>query len=1012
MPESIYKLQPDRTIHLRGFDHFGSAAAMHSAHPSGFTVSGVFRDAADFAVLVLYDADNFFEHPRLKYLPNFDFDGLNLQFDVLYTGLMPLDSRKYPSIDWPYLDVTPETGENVKIRLSDHAELASGADSPASGEFTILGDSLDAWDRVTLWYQNLAFDYIVPGKIRTVHEFYASGAGVQHSIVIASRPYVYIEQTGDSSAAVAAHLIAMVNGQEGGGSADPEVAASVGVQPWQVVLERKLDTGAAVTVAGSGGVMEELYHVKSATVVRALCGQINSTDYEAAATPYSLSAEVTVSGGLKISTVEGGYDANFITLYATSKNDRLKTNLAKVKLEGGVTRAMLRVTLNFSELGIPRIRKMWMTFAPRLADGEDFESQQWSAEFGQWVVTGLEETRRLKVASTGSVRASSIDSACTWSGGWEDIDGFFMDNAARRTVQAGSSVTVRYACMYPHELMLGTVLAVTSGIILVELDGEPLQHLPALLDEPTGIVTRRPISGVVAAGEHVVKLTNSSGAFTFDFLEAAVPGDLPGPLPVNPQLSPALDYSTDHTYKLPPARILWAFDQLGYTGPMNEYLGVFWWNERVKEGGAFPECTVEFAGSFAAGDSVWLKIGKQPLGKSVFPGETAQGIANHFMYVINSTLVGVWALAEGNFLRVRARSAAEAYSEYDVTGWVENAAGSTGEITGGGPMSVGTMGDWHVDPSAEHALNRAARDWHEDFFAQVAARNRRLTTAISMELVNPPVEFAARYPDGSPVITDVGFAGLKSTHCAFRGDVRSYQAKVLAEVAAMMAGAGLTPDLQCGEFTWWYFTNHSALHPSGGMGYYDSETAAAAQAALGRPLHVFTGPNDDPNVNGGADALFLRNRLRDHVSALMASVRAAVPGTLFEVLFPYDVNYPVPKGMHQIGGQLNRYVNLPDEWAFPGGGLDRLKLEMLNFGAWSRDLDLVKECLLLPGQLGWPGEKVGLMTPIFKGGYPWSREVAGALEKGFSCINLWAFDHICLYALSLERDGRRAAFQG
>lgn len=1012
MSESIYKLQPDRTIHLRGFDHFGSAAAMHSANPSGFTVSGVFRDAADFAVLILYDADNFFEHPRLKHLPDFDFDGINLQFNVYYAGLMPLNSRKYPSIDWPYLDVTPEAGENIKIRLSDHAELASGSDSPASGEFTILGDSLDGWDRVTIWYQNLAFDYIVPGKLRTVHEFYASGPGAQHSIVVAARPYVYIEQAGDNSAAVAAHLIAMVNGQEGGGSADPEIAAGVGVHPWQVVIERKLDTGATVTVAGSGGVLEELHHVKTATVVRALRDQINSTDYEAAATPFSLAAEVSASGGLSISTVEGGYDANFITLYSTSKNDRLKTSLPKVKLKGGLSKAMFRVTLNFAELGIPRIRKMWMTFAPRLADGGDFESQEWSAEFSQWSVTGPEQTRRLKVASTGSVRVSSIDTACAWSGDWTDIDGFFMDNAARRASQPGSSVTVRYACTQPHELWLGTALAITSGTILVELDGQPLPPLSALLEETTEIITRRRISGAVPPGEHVVRLTNGNGLFTFDFLEAAVPGDLPAPLPPNPRISPALDYSTDHTYKLPPARILWSFDQLGYAGPMNEYLGVFWWNERVKEGGSFPECTVEFAGAFAAGDSAWLKIGKQPLGKSVFPGETAEGIASHFMYLINSTLVGVWAKAEGNSLRIRARSAAEAYSQYTVTGWVVKAAGSTGEITGGGPMPAGAMGDWHVDPSAEHALNKAASKWHEDFFAEVAARNRRLTAAISMELVNPPAAFAARYPDGAPVITDVGFAGLKSTHCAFRGDVWSYQAKVLTEVAAMMAAAGLTPDLQCGEFTWWYFTNRSALHPSGGMGYYDSETAAAAQAALGRPLHVFTGPHDDPGVNGGADALFLRNLLRDHVSALMAGVRAAVPETRFEVLFPYDVNYPVPQGMHQIGGRLNRFVNLPDEWAFPGGGLDRLKIEMLNFGAWSRDLDLVKECLLLPGQLGWPGEKVGLMTPIFKGGYPWSREVAAALEKDFECVNLWAFDHVCLYGLSLERDGRRAAFQG
>jgi len=51
MSEPIFKLQPNRTMQLRGFDAFGAAAAMHSATENAFTVSGVFRDAADFAVL-------------------------------------------------------------------------------------------------------------------------------------------------------------------------------------------------------------------------------------------------------------------------------------------------------------------------------------------------------------------------------------------------------------------------------------------------------------------------------------------------------------------------------------------------------------------------------------------------------------------------------------------------------------------------------------------------------------------------------------------------------------------------------------------------------------------------------------------------------------------------------------------------------------------------------------------------------------------------------------------------
>ena len=52
-----------------------------------FTLSGVWKDSADFAVLVLYDADDPFGHPRWRYLPDFDFSGLTLKFDAAYTNL-------------------------------------------------------------------------------------------------------------------------------------------------------------------------------------------------------------------------------------------------------------------------------------------------------------------------------------------------------------------------------------------------------------------------------------------------------------------------------------------------------------------------------------------------------------------------------------------------------------------------------------------------------------------------------------------------------------------------------------------------------------------------------------------------------------------------------------------------------------------------------------------------------------------------------------------------------------
>ena len=137
MSERIYKLQPNRTMALRGFDDLGAAAALHSATSNAFKVSGVFRDPADFAVLILYDADNFYEHPRLKYLPDFRFDGLTLSFDIRYTGLMPLDSPKFATIDWPYLDYILADGTTGREPLFAHATQNGGSYEKATASFTI-----------------------------------------------------------------------------------------------------------------------------------------------------------------------------------------------------------------------------------------------------------------------------------------------------------------------------------------------------------------------------------------------------------------------------------------------------------------------------------------------------------------------------------------------------------------------------------------------------------------------------------------------------------------------------------------------------------------------------------------------------------------------------------------------------------------------------------------------------------------------------------------------------------
>ncbi len=164
-------------------------------------------------------------------------------------------------------------------------------------------------------------------------------------------------------------------------------------------------------------------------------------------------------------------------------------------------------------------------------------------------------------------------------------------------------------------------------------------------------------------------------------------------------------------------------------------------------------------------------------------------------------------------------------------------------------------------------------------------------------------------------------------------------------------------------------------------------------------------------MNGGADTLFLRNRLRDHVAALIADIRSVYPSAKCEVLWPYDVNYPtpIPVDAPTLGGQLNYAVNLPVEWQLqPTCGFDTMKVEALAFASSLRNLDLARETVnLFPG-FGWPLTALRYLVPVFGSATPWPRELALSIGAGISINNLWAFDHVCLFNLpvpepSLER---------
>lgn len=930
--EAISKLQPDRLLSLRGFDDRGAAASLHSTSSSGFTVSGVFRDSADFAVLVLWDRDNFFDHPRLKHLPDDNFSGVTLSFDAQYTGCATLDSLKYETIPYRSLSYIKSDGTSGTIDLWSHlssATPAAGTWSQASTTVTIAatggggGNAAVIYDRVTIWFRNYAFDVIASG--------------------------------GESASTVASNLVSQING------------------------------------AG-----------------------MDATGIEASA----------VGATITIKAKTAGADGNLLRIYTQSKTATLTATASSEALTGGSSAATWSISLDFSALGLTSLRQMWITFAPALADGAEYADTEFECVFSNWTVTG--SNKALQVAGPGSVRVGQRDAWCAYSGlSWAEESGFYFRGFARRASTVGDSVTVEYHCQSTHDLYIGVSLASDRGKWGVVLDGDTETLHSSYLATSSPIVTRQRVRTSVAAGKHRVTLTlltketaSSANYGYFDFLEAAVASDVPDPDVTYSDVCPANDYGTDHGYKLSPQRLHWNLERLGFHGPRNLYVSVFWWNQRVRTGHTFPSASIDLAELvLASGDAVFIDIGGQTFGCSVFPAHTAAQVAKHFQYFINGASTGVWADVSGTTLTITARAIAAAY-EFTLDAWREQPGPTNTDYTITGALdSGGVAGLWMVDPTQSPALNRGARDWLADLCAETAADSREMTLAYSMELLNPPDDpgggdvWAARHWNGDAVQTATGFGSNVTTHCSFVAAVLDYHKAVFLDTAELMDDAGLDVQLQMGEFVWWYFPGSG---PSGtkGMAFYDDETAAAANTALGRALAHFSYSTDAPSINAYADADFLRDRLHDYIDDLVTHVKATYPSATFELLLPLDVNYPTQYGVNNLGGALNYYIHTDPRFLDPSSApFDRLKIEGLDFGAGARDHDKARWAMRFPVVSGtWPRADVRYLVPLFNGGCPWPSEYLRAKNEGVPVINFWAFDHVCLlgWPLPLPRNASSA----
>lgn len=852
LTEAITKLQPNRTVYLRGTNRTGAMGTLHSTSAAGMTISGVFRDQADFSVLVIADADDFFgDWQTTKYLASFDYSGIVLEFDIAYENLFPIDSYKFASFNQDVLSVIREDSTTAFINLAGLATTATGQ-TAANELFTINSTSTpQQFDRVQLIYLNNVFDFIVPfPNTNYVPSFFALGIGNAHNITINAVVYNFVETAGMSSAQLATAIANVINSSNAG-AGDPNYLATPSTNT--VICSPKNSTGLSIAFTasdGNAGATKWATNLPLYTVANELVTQINAynwtvpnpsiairteilpsptpsfrvfasrfglvnvagrvvtfvsgenflgmavgdiirangvvTEVQSIASPISL---VTVdalgtAGGVLYTANGGGVDGNGIDVYELHKTDTCYiTPSLSTQLAGGQSATSLHLSIDFTTLGIDSIRQAWLTFAPALnydsTPGQPslaaYEDEEWSAVFTNWQLTDPSNNLQLQISGPGSARSASQDSTgITYAGTWARLAGFYDTGYAERTATQLDRVTIVYDFPEVHDLYLGTSLFTDRGIVEVIIDGTPFPDFDCYLNVTSELTTRRLLYANAPAGPHTVSLTvatvnnpSSTGdVFIFDFLEQSIASNPTTSPAVQTNRNAATDWDTQHGYNLSPERLIWTMQFAGFGGDWNHYVGVFWWNQRTRNGGRFHQATATFTGVFDSGtgvgdgDQIFLIIGGDSIGKTVYPADTNTTIAQHFCDFINSVFVGVRATFLANVVTIITISPINGFTfakSFTPSG------GSTGVVTLAGDIDAGNEGTWEIDSTVSPVLNAAATGWHRGFFVGLRQAALTATVAFSQELLNPPDANTAvgawiqRFYDGTTVLTATGF---------------------------------------------------------------------------------------------------------------------------------------------------------------------------------------------------------------------------------------------------------------
>ena len=221
-------------------------------------------------------------------------------------------------------------------------------------------------------------------------------------------------QDGLSSTEIAQNIAAQINAN------DPNCTATVGGdQGNEITIALRPGIHSPISVSSTdGSASATLTGFDPSAVCSALADSINKTDWTING-PVVLSA-VATDNRIQI-TAEPGADGNAITFYELHASENLFFSPPSVQLAGGSSdNVRWHIAIDFAALGWTDVTKVWLTFAPALANSAAYTPTEWSVNVTNWTVADPNGVRPLKVAGQGSLRLEEDDSWVTAAGYWED----------------------------------------------------------------------------------------------------------------------------------------------------------------------------------------------------------------------------------------------------------------------------------------------------------------------------------------------------------------------------------------------------------------------------------------------------------------------------------------------------------------------------------------------------------------------------------------------------------------